>query len=181
MAVAILVTQELKDKNTAFFSNNNVGTIVIKTIPDVFNGAENINAGGYKGRTDLQDLDGWKEVIKPSYNTQTQKLGSLIDGGNVFTYEVIELTEAELEARIPNQISKLNFKIGLLTNHGITNDVVQEFFSTLEDPIQKATLELLWFESSFFERNDPNLVNFAPALGLSVDDLKQIFIDFDGY
>jgi hypothetical protein len=181
MAVAILVTQDLKDKNASFFSNNNVGTIVSKTIPDTFNGVENINGGGYRGRTDLQALDGWKEVVRPSYNTQTQRLGSLIDGGNVYTYEVIDLTAEEIEARLPSQISKLNFKIGLLTNHGITNDQVQAFFNTLEDPMQKEKLELLWFESSFFERNDSNLVNFAPALGLTQEDLKTIFIDFDGY
>lgn len=100
---AILVTQELKDNNTAFFSNNNVGTIVIKTIPDTFNGAENINAGGYKNRTDLQALDGWKDVINPSYNTQTQKLGSLIDGGDVYTYEVIDLTAQEIEQRLRSE------------------------------------------------------------------------------
>ena len=114
-----------------------------------------------------------------------QKRGQLIDnpndGGVTATYEILELTQEELDARTPNQISKLNFKIGLLTSHGITNDAVQAFFDTLTDPIQKATLELLWFESSFFERTDPNLLNFAPYLGLSEDDLKQIFINFDGY
>lgn len=183
MAVAVLVTQDLKDKNASFFSNNNVGTIVIKTIPDTFNGAENINGGGYRTRLDLQALDGWKEVVRPSFDTQTQRLGLLIldDVNDVYTYNVIDLTEEEIEARLPSQISKLNFKIGLLTNHGITNEQVQAFFNTLEDPIQKAKLELLWFESSFFELNDSDLVNFAPAFGLTQEDLKTIFIDFDGY
>ena len=127
--------------------------------------------------------DGFRQVVNVTFDSNTHKRGALYfdEANDVFTYEVIELTEAELDARIPNQISKLNFKIGLLTNHGITNDMVQAFFNTLEDPIQKAMLELLWFESSFFERNDPNLVNFAPYLDLSEDDLKQIFINFNGY
>ena len=181
---AILVTQELKDKNTEFFANNNVNDIVARTIPVNFWGVEKQNAGNYRSREDLQALDGWKEIVKPVIG-KNQKRGQLIDnpndGGVTATYEVIDLTEEEIEARLPSQISKLNFKIGLLTNHGITNEQVQAFFNTLEDPIQKAKLELLWFESSFFERNDTNLVNFAPALGLTQEDLKTIFIDFDGY
>jgi len=103
MAVAILVTQDLKDKNYNFFSNNIVDTIVIKTIPDTFNGVENINAGGYRGLLDLQELDGWKEVVRPSFNRETQKLGNLIDGGNVYTYEVVDLTAQEIEQKTLNK------------------------------------------------------------------------------
>lgn len=88
---------------------------------------------------------------------------------------------ALIDSQIPSKISKLNFKIGLLSNHGITNAQVQAFFDTLQDPFQVAQLELLWFESTFFERKDSNLVEFAPALGLTTEDLNAIFINFNGY
>jgi hypothetical protein len=127
--------------------------------------------------------DGFREVVNVTFDSDTHKRGALYfeEVNDVFTYEILELTQEELDARIPNQISILNFKKGLLLNHGITNDHVDEFFSTLQDPIQVAMLKLLWYEADFFERTDPNLVNFAPYLGLSEEDLKQIFIDFDGY
>lgn len=97
---AILVTQELKDNNPIFFQNNIVDAIVIKTIPDVFNGAENINGGGYEGRFDLQELDGWKDVVSPTFNTANQKRGSLVLSGESYTYEVIDLTAQEIEQRL---------------------------------------------------------------------------------
>lgn len=177
---AIYVTQELKDKNADFFNGVDVDTLVARNVPINFWGVEKQNAGNYRSREDLQELDGWKDIVNPVIG-ENQKRGELVMDGEVATYEVLELTQEELDAKIPTQISKLNFKIGLLTNHGITNDMVQAFFDTLTDPIQKAKLELLWFESSFFERNDPNLINFAPYLGITQEDIKQIFIDFNGY
>ena len=97
---AILATQVLIDKNAEFFSGVAVDSIVKKNIPDKFNGEENINAGGYRNRTDLHILDGWKDVVIPSYNTQTQKLGGLVLDVDVYTYEVIDLTQEEINANI---------------------------------------------------------------------------------
>ena len=100
MSKAILVTQELKDKNESFFSNNTVDTIVIKIIPDVFNGSENINAGGYKGRTDLQTIDGWKNLVQPVIG-ENQKRGVLVlyAVNDVYTYTVVDLTDEEIQAQ----------------------------------------------------------------------------------
>ncbi len=103
------------------------------------------------------------------------------DGSKIIESWSSEDEEQAQDALIPNRISKLNFKLGLIENHGITNAQVQAFFNTLPDNEQKARLELLWFESTFFERKDPNLINFAPALGVTTADLNQIFIDFNGY
>jgi len=102
---AILATQELIDNNPDLFSGVIVGTIVAKGLPDKFNGTENINAGGYRNRTDLQDLDGWKDVVQPSFNTQTQKKGGLILDVDldVYTYEVIDLTQEEINQRIVSE------------------------------------------------------------------------------
>jgi hypothetical protein len=96
---AILVTRRLKNKNTEFFRNNEVGDIVIKNIPNVFNGNENINAGGYQLRLDLHFLDGFKDVVKRTYNTNTQKLGSLILNTieDAYTYSIIDLNTQQIE------------------------------------------------------------------------------------
>lgn len=118
----------------------------------------------------LKGFIGESPFKKPIWNGE-----AIVEGWNS------EDEAAYLDSLIPKYISKLNFKIGLLTNHNITNAHVQAFFDTLQDPLQVAQLELLWFESTFFERKDPNLVEFAPALGLTVDDVNEIFINFNGY
>jgi hypothetical protein len=96
---AILVIRRLKNKNPEFFRNNEVGDIVTKNIPINFHGVENQNAGNYKGRLDLQILDGWKDVVNPSYNTNTQKLGGLIleTIDDVYTYSIIDLNTEQIE------------------------------------------------------------------------------------
>jgi hypothetical protein len=47
----------------------------------------------------LQILDGWKDVVNPSYNTNTQKLGGLIleTIDDVYTYSIIDLNAEQIE------------------------------------------------------------------------------------
>ncbi len=90
----IKITSELKSKNELF--KNREG-FYIGSIPNKFHGTERI-VGGYAGRTDLHSVDGWKEVVQPTYNTETHKLGTPIEEGNVITYTVLAKTPEELEA-----------------------------------------------------------------------------------
>lgn len=102
MAKAIKITQEIKDKNAKyrlpFVENNAVGEIVRTSLPTKFYVTEPIS-GSYQIRTDLHALDGWKDIVEPSYDPETQKLGNtVIEVGNDFTYEVIALTQQEQDA-----------------------------------------------------------------------------------
>ncbi len=64
-------------------------------IPSQWNGIFNYNKATYRHFD-----DGWRDVIIPSYNSNTEKLGSLKVDGDTITYEVIPLTESELKLRI---------------------------------------------------------------------------------
>lgn len=101
-AEAILVTENLKQLNPEFFINENIGDVAVKRVPNRFNGTENV-LGGYRLRGDLQDIDGWKDIFIPPYNSQTQKLGALILDSIYYTYQVLDLTEAEINGRIVSQ------------------------------------------------------------------------------
>jgi hypothetical protein len=110
---AVVVTQRLKDNN-AIFTNDNVGDIVIKSIPNIFY-RQGEAILGYNFNTEQQDQDGFKDVVRPQYNSQTQKLGNLIESENTFTYEVLDLTQDEIEERIINnseaeRLEKLRIK-----------------------------------------------------------------------
>ena len=99
---AIRLTQVLKDDNPEFFKNLNVDTIYRATVPNTF-----VRGGqvvfGYKDRLDLQELDGWKDIIEPQFNATTQFKGGLIDNPNdpnTFTYEVVDYTLEQLQGQI---------------------------------------------------------------------------------
>ena len=95
---AIIVTEILKTDNPTVFKNYEVGSIAKIKVPKTFKRGEDIILG-YEKREDLQLLDGWKEVVTPTI-TDTQRLGQLIDGGDVFTYEVIDLSQDELDIKV---------------------------------------------------------------------------------
>lgn len=102
MAKAIKITQDIKDKNAKynlnFVKNNDVDSIVKTGFPRKFYVTEPVS-GGYQTRTDLHESDGWKDIIIPSYNSQTQKLGTtVIEVDDTFTYEVIDLSQEEIDA-----------------------------------------------------------------------------------
>lgn len=93
---AILVTQELKDSNPKLFSDYEVDDTALLNIPHKFNRG-NRTFLGYELRADLQTEDGWGDLITPTYDDKTEKLGDIIPDGNNFTYEVITMTTQESE------------------------------------------------------------------------------------
>lgn len=107
MAKAIKITQEIKDKNyrykLAFVKNNAIGAIVKTSIPNQFFVSEPVS-GGYASRTDLHDADGWKTPVIPvEYDEAIHNLGSLIEVGNDFVYQLINKTQEEQDAYIQTQ------------------------------------------------------------------------------
>lgn len=108
MAKGILVTAENKSKNPEFFKNDSVGSIVRKNLPANYNGVEILNAGGYHTRTDLHLQDGFKDIVTPSYNSETHRLTNvIIDNPNdedTFTLEVVALTQQEIATNTQNAL-----------------------------------------------------------------------------
>ena len=104
---AITITQELKDANVTLFSNNAVGSIKRLNLPTSFVSL-NYNAGqltqGYQTLDNsVHESDGFYDVVIPSYNTATEKLGALFFDVTVFTYPVIALSDEEIQATILEQ------------------------------------------------------------------------------
>ena len=140
------------------------------------------NVLNYRKATHRHASDGFRSVADVTFDSATHKRGEIYfdEVNNYFTYYILELTAQDLDNRIPSQLTKIQFKTGLLVNHGITNVVVQAFFDSLPESMTKQTLILGWNESTEFDRKDENLRNFAPYLGVTLEQLDQIFIDFNG-
>jgi len=97
------------------------GTITkYSKIPSVWNGVLNYNS---INNTEQQIADGWKDLVQPSYNTQTQKLGDLVLDGDVYTYEVLDLPQEEINQRIINQSSSEKEQ---LIQEKLANEVVTQ-------------------------------------------------------
>ena len=154
--------------------NRPVGTWFVGNVPTkyIFEGRE---YHAYKDNTEAQTLHGWVDLIVLPLDTNTQKrTNNIIEVEGGVAYEVVDLTEAEIEARIPTTISKLNFKLGLLKEYNITNAMVDQVIEQVPDPILKEMLNLLWYESATIDRTDEEVLQFAPYLGLTEDNLKMI-------
>ena len=176
----IKLTEEIKIKNEKLFYNVVIGSFVpFGEIPNVFNGVENI-IGGYTERTDLHQQDGFFEFITPEF-LERQKQGKVVfdEINKVYTYEVLEKTEEEIEtynkALIPKIISQRQLRTQLALN-GFDLSDVQAIIDSLPDP-NKTIAQIAWDYASTFVRNDALLNSIAGILGISQSDLDQIFIN----
>lgn len=80
-------------------ANNINGTIkTFEKIPTDWKGTEGYNYFD----ASIHYVDGWRNVVEPSFNTTTQYKGSMIYDtvNNVFTYAVIDYTVEELAANL---------------------------------------------------------------------------------
>ena len=171
---AIKLTQELKENNPKLFANMQVGQIYR------FNPLKKIVIGdyvvhGFDKNNELQNEVGFKDLTIPVYDQSTEKLGEIIVDGENYTYEVLPLTDEELDAKIPNQMPKLDFKIAILTEHGITNSQVDQVINAVPDEAIKERIKLMWHESNVIERKNPYLLQFLTNFNLTVNDINNIF------
>jgi hypothetical protein len=55
-------------------------------------------------------------------------------------------------------------------------DQVQPAIDAIEDPVTRALAQIEWDDSVEFQRSRPLLIELATAIGLSVEQLDQLFI-----
>ena len=51
----------------------------------------------------IHELDGWFDLITPTYDNTTQKLGAIFFDIDKFTYDVLELSQVELDNKIKDE------------------------------------------------------------------------------
>ena len=185
--IGIEVTQEVKDLNQL---SQSVGTIITRSsFPNKWVTDRGITFG-YAGATEFHEEDGWHDVVQPAIG-DNQKRGSIYfdEVNDVFTYNVIDLTDEEIEQRDQIVMPRSEFKLALLANHGITNDHVQSLFAALaQDPamvVPVERLKIMWGESEVFKSTTPELFQFADmmdsiaGIDITEQDLRNIFIDYN--
>ena len=176
MNTVIKITSELKQSNPNLFENFEVNNVIKFSIPNKFirNGFEINN---YKKRTDLHLDDGFKKLIIPEFNSKIQRLGNIIENNNsTYIYQIITLTDEELYKKIPKTIQPLNLKLGIRKLYNINIDQVQSIINQLpEDGDIRYEVNLLWNYARFYELENPYITQLGGVLGLSEDDIIEIF------
>lgn len=104
---------------------------------------------GYQYDTDNHYADGWRDIIIPAYNSQTEKLGGLILDGDDVTYEVIQKTQQEIEVEILQQAEADNQNA--LQNHMKNLAVTQAQEMDDEDALANSDLFPFWTENMAVE------------------------------
>jgi len=131
----------------------------------------------HKADPTIHHEDGWREVIQPEYDPATHRIGELVYDKkmDLVTYEVIQKTKEELEAErkalVPFSIAKLQAMI-MLTRMGIKDQVL-----AMVDSSDNQEIKLYFEHAATWERASPIINSFAPALGMSQDDLDTFFIE----
>jgi len=153
---------------------DNIQTIHAE-IPNFYKGTFNYNL-----LTEKHFEDGWREVVLPSFDITTQKLSdAYILENDIVTKEVIDLSEEELaeinKVVVPQSVTNAQFRLALIDS-GISISNINSYINGIEDETQKETIQSLWEYANYFERANQQLGAMAQLLGLSSEQLDNLFI-----
>jgi len=99
----------------------------------------------------------------------------LLDGVVIesITQEELDLLNKE---EVPQEISPMRLRTQLITS-GITIKSIDDMINGLPDGLEKDLITIKWEYSLVFERQDKTLIQMAYMLGLTDEDLDNLFIN----
>lgn len=127
--------------------------------------------------------DGWRDVLIPEFESETQHLGALVydEGKDVVTYEVVDKTAEELEqirkSKIPYSINPTQGRIllsqmpGSVEGESLLHDVLRLLPDSKTEPIQ-----IYWEYALTWDRDSQFVAQMGAALRMSEEDVDNFFI-----
>ncbi len=123
--------------------------------------------------------DGWREVVTPEYNTDTQKLSDeweLIN--DIVTKQVIDLTPeqiAEIEdAKIPIRAKKWQVREALIQLYG--GNIIATIDTAIKqmpDPPKTLILQM-WEHREELSRTNENVIMLGQALNIDINEVWKL-------
>lgn len=86
---------------------------------------------------------------------------------------------ADLTLPVPESISARQIRLWLV-RHGISLASVDAVIATIPDQIQRDSVRVEWDYAPYVERSHPMLVPLAAALGLTEQQVDQVFVEAAG-
>lgn len=90
---------------------------------------------------------------------------------------LIKIDPSLVVVRVPQQVTRAQGKV-VLIQMGLWQQVV-DYVAAITDPIQKAIAEVALNDTQYWQRNSPFLAQAAQSLGISSEQLDQLFIQAD--
>jgi hypothetical protein len=114
---------------------------------------------------------GANQVIETTWQVQGTEY---VEVHNVRDKTAQEIAD-EKEAATPTEITKRQLLMYLFTNLNITPAMIDNLIATMEDEFQKALLLIEWQYATTIDRTNGNVIAFAAAMGISEEQLKEIY------
>jgi len=105
--------------------------------------------------------------IKPIYDIEND---CIIEGA---TQEEVETYNKSL---VPDSISQMKLRMQLILN-GISISSIYAMIDSIENQVQKELIYAKWEYAVVFDRNDATLTQMAQMLGITSEQLDDIFIN----
>lgn len=181
--LAIKITKEIHDKNRAF-KKYPIGSVKVG-LPDSFFVTVNA-ANKYKERTELHAPDGWRPYNRPVIDHEKEKFtGNILevfgDDDEIlsFTDEFVALTQGEIEAiqkaKVPKSVKNMKLRLALIQS-GISISSIDATIQTIEDTTVRESIQTMWEYAEYYERENTQLIAMAASLGITDEQLDQLFI-----
>lgn len=74
---------------------------------------------------------------------------------------------------VPQEVTRRQARQALIMSGKF--DLVQPAIDAISDPVQRALMQSEWDDSQTFQRNRPALIQMATAIGLSSEDIDNLF------
>ena len=88
-------------------------------------------------------------------------------------------TQEEIEAHqrslIPSTAKNMKFRLALI-KAGISLNAINNAINSMPDGVKKEQIQTLWEFADFFERTDATLIGMAQSLGITSEQLDNLFI-----
>lgn len=88
--------------------------------------------------------------------------------------KIFNTINSDLQSRVPLSVTRRQAKQALLLA-GLLNNV-QPAINAITDDTQRALIQIEWDDSQTFERYRPALIALGSGLGLTSEQLDQLFI-----
>jgi hypothetical protein len=90
---------------------------------------------------------------------------------------IIKIDPVLAKPPVPQQVTRAQGKV-VLIQMGLWQPVL-DYVAAISDPVQKAVAEVALHDTQFWQRNSPFLNTAAQALGITSEQMDQLFIQAD--
>ena len=151
---------------------------IVNDIPNRFV-FENTTFDNYKMQTDLHFAHGWRDVVIPTCDLNTQKLSdNYVLENDIVTRLVIDLTPEEIAILntpvVATEVPNMNFRLSLI-HFGIFPSLIDTAFEYMINSVEREEYMALWNFANTMERNNTKLINMALEFGINSYQLDEIF------